>query len=48
MDFKNKVTGIIYHVTNEVLIPSYEGNENFEKVERKEKAQSKTKKNTEE
>lgn len=31
-DYRKKATGTIYHVTNEALIPSYEGNEAFEKV----------------
>lgn len=32
MKFKDKFTGTIYDVTNERLLPSYEGSERFEKV----------------
>lgn len=32
MKFKDKFTGTIYDVTNERLLPSYEGSERFDKV----------------
>lgn len=37
MKFKNLDNGSIYDVTDEALIPSYESNPSFEKVEEKPK-----------
>lgn len=41
MDFVKKATGTIFHVTNESLIPFYERDERFEKLEGKKEAPKK-------